>query len=90
MSGSSSPSTASTAPTIYQLSSLPPPSTLSETSIDTDLLKPPGMGKPRSYNNHKNSLAKTFPLKTKYFYLQIAHIRFVKSLKLLHNRPRKA
>ena len=48
MSGSSSPSTASTAPTIYQLSSLPPPSTLSEASIDTDLLKPPGMGKPRS------------------------------------------
>ena len=51
MSGSSSPSTASSAPTIYQLSSLPPPSTLSEASIDTDLLKPPGMGKPRSKIN---------------------------------------
>ena len=89
MSGSSSPSTASTAPTIYQLSSLPPPSTLSEASIDTDLLKPPGMGKPRGYNNHKNSLAKTYPLKN-YFYLQIDHIRFVKSLRLLHNRLRKA
>ena len=47
MSGSSSPATSS-APTIYQLSSLPPPSTLSEASIDTDLLKPPGMGKQRS------------------------------------------
>ena len=41
MSGSSSPSTSS-ATTIYQLSSLPPPSTLSDASIDTDLLKPPG------------------------------------------------
>ena len=47
MSGSSSPATSS-APTIYQLSSLPPPSTLSEASIDTDLLKPPGMGKQSS------------------------------------------
>ena len=43
MSGSSSPSTSS-APTIYQLSSIPPPTTLTETpaSIDSDLLKPPG------------------------------------------------
>ena len=41
MSGSSSPSTSS-APTIYQLSSLPPPSTLSDVAIDSDLLKPPG------------------------------------------------
>jgi len=43
MSGSSSPST-STAPTIYQLSSIPPPTTLTETAaaIDSDLLKPPG------------------------------------------------
>jgi len=48
MSGSSSPSTTSSAPTIYQLSSLPPPSTLSEASIDTDLLKPPGMGRKSS------------------------------------------
>jgi len=43
MSGSSSPSTSS-APTIYQLSSIPPPTTLTETAaaIDSDLLKPPG------------------------------------------------
>ena len=80
MSGSSSPSTASTAPTIYQLSSLPPPSTLSEASIDTDLLKPPGMGKPRSYNNHKISLAKTFPLNYIFTYKLTISIRFVKSL----------
>ena len=61
MSGSSSPSTASSAPTIYQLSSLPPPSTLSETSIDTDLLKPPGMGKPRSkINTRVRTVLQTF------------------------------
>ena len=42
MAGGSSPSTSS-APTIYQLSSLPPPSSLAETpTIDSDLLKPPG------------------------------------------------
>ena len=41
MAGGSSPSTSS-APTIYQLSSLPPPSTLSDVAIDSDLLKPPG------------------------------------------------
>ena len=47
MSGSSSPSTSS-APTIYQLSSLPPPSTLSDVAIDSDLLKPPGKEKKNS------------------------------------------
>ena len=42
MSGGSSSPSASSAQTIYQLSSLPPPTTLSDASIDTDLLKPPG------------------------------------------------
>ena len=56
MSGSSSPSTSS-APTIYQLSSLPPPSTLSDVAIDSDLLKPPGKKK------KKNSLVILVQLK---------------------------
>jgi len=43
MSGSSSPSS-SAPPTIYHLSNIPPPTTLTETpgSLDTDILKPPG------------------------------------------------
>jgi len=43
MSGSSSPST-STPPTIYHLSNMPPPTSLTEASaaVDADALKPPG------------------------------------------------
>jgi len=43
MSGSGSPATSS-APTIYQLSSIPPPASLTDPpgTLDTDILKPPG------------------------------------------------